>query len=491
MRIHPFDLAIVVVYLLGVTALGLWFRRGQRDVKDYFLGGRSAPWWALALSIVATETSTLTIIGTPAISYATNLTFIQLVFGYLVGRVLIVLLFLPGYFRGDFFTAYALIEKRFGPRMRAVAASTFLVTRAVAEGVRVSAFALVISVVLGTSEQLAVVIVIALTIFYTFEGGMKAVIWTDVAQLLLYLMGSAVTFLFLLHSIPGGWSEVTKVAAASGNKLQFLDFSFRLATKYTFWSGVIGGAFLTMASHGTDQTIVQRLLAARNETDSRKALLASGAVILLQFALFLLVGVLLYVFSQHVPLLTAGERADRILPLFLVRQMPAGLAGLMLASIIAVAMSNASGSLNSLAASSVLDFAKVWGRSIDTRRFLRVSRGMTLVWGFVLMGFGFVKWGPLLEAGLTVASLPFGSLLGLFLLGTFDRGANARGALAGMIVGLAAILCIFRFTNVAFTWFFMIGSIVTFVVGSIASRILQPRSEERRVGEDGGGRWGG
>src|SRR6266536_1873977 len=487
MRIHPLDLAIVVAYLLGVTALGVRFRRVQRTAatgdttavgREYFLGGRTAPWWALAFSIVATETSTLTIIGTPAISYAGNLTFIQLVFGYLIGRVLIVLLLLPGYFRGEFFTAYALIEKRFGEKMRAVAASTFLITRAIAEGVRVSAIALVVSVVLGTSEKLAVLIVIALTVLYTFEGGMKAVIWTDVAQLLLYLTGSAVTLLYLLHSIPGGWSEVTQVAAASGNKLRFLDFSFHLATKYTFWSGVIGGAFLTMASHGTDQTIVQRLLAARNETDSRKALLASGGVILLQFALFLLVGVLLYVFSQHVPLLTAGERADRILPLFLVREMPAGLAGLLLASIVAVAMSNASGSLNSLAASSVLDFSRLRAQNTDARRFLRLSRGMTLAWGLVLMGFGLVKWGPLLEAGLTVASLPFGSLLGLFLLGTLDRRANARGALVGMFAGLVAILCVFGFTKVAFTWYVLIGASVTFAVGWTVSRV---RREDERV----------
>jgi len=475
MRIHPLDLAIVIAYLLGVTALGMRFRRGQQNATDYFLGGRTAPWWALAFSIVATETSTLTIIGTPAIAYSGNLAFLQLVFGYLIGRMLIVLLLLPGYFRGEFFTAYALIEKRFGERMRAVAASTFLITRAIAEGVRVSAIALVVSVVLGTSEKLAVVIVIALTVLYTFEGGMKAVIWTDVAQLLLYLTGSAVTFFVLLHRIPGGWSEVTQVAAAAGHKLQVLDFSWNLSTKYTFWSGLIGGSFLTMATHGTDQIIVQRLLAAKTERDSRRALLASGAIVLVQFTAFLLIGVLLYVFAQHAPLLTPGERTDRILPLFLVREMPVGLAGLLLASIVAVAMSNASGSLNSLAASSVLDFAKLRGHSADPARFLRLSRGMTLVWGLVLMGFGFVKWGPLLEAGLTVASLPFGSLLGLFLLGTLDRGANARGALAGMIVGLAAILCIFRFTNVAFTWFFMIGAIVTFVVGSMASRISQPQ----------------
>src|SRR6266705_1830309 len=286
MRIHPLDLAIVVAYLLGVTALGVRFRRVQRTAatgdttavgREYFLGGRTAPWWALAFSIVATETSTLTIIGTPAISYAGNLTFIQLVFGYLIGRVLIVLLLLPGYFRGEFFTAYALIKKRFGQKTRAVAASTFLITRAIAEGVRVSAIALVVSVVLGTSEKLAVLIVIALTVLYTFEGGMKAVIWTDVAQLLLYLTGSAVTFLVLLHRIPGGWSEVTQVAAAAGHKLQLLDFSWNPAAKYTFWSGLIGGAFLTMASHGTDQTIVQRLLAAKSERDSRRALLCVRA----------------------------------------------------------------------------------------------------------------------------------------------------------------------------------------------------------------------
>jgi solute:Na+ symporter, SSS family len=472
MRIHPTDLAIVIAYLLGVTALGVWFRRGQQNARDYFLGGKSAPWWALAFSIVATETSTLTIIGTPALSYATNLTFIQLVFGYLVGRVLIVLLLLPGYFRGEFFTAYALIEKRFGPRMRAVAASTFLVTRAVAEGVRVSAIALVVSVVLGTSERLAVLIVIALTILYTFEGGMKAVIWTDVAQLLLYLTGSAVTLSFLLHAIPGGWGEVTSAAAAAGNKLQFLDFSFSWAAKYTFWSGVIGGAFLTMASHGTDQTIVQRLLAARNEGDSRKALLASGGIVLFQFTLFLLVGVLLFVFAQHSPLLQPGERTDRILPLFLVREMPVGLAGLMLASIVAVAMSNASGSLNSLAASSILDFSAAAGHQ-DAKKLLSLSRWMTLVWGVVLMALGFVfmRWDKVLELGLTVASFPFGCLLGLFLLGTLDRRANTLGALIGMFCGLSATVAVWKWSGVAYTWYVLVGSCVTFVVGSIISRI--------------------
>ena len=472
MHIHSLDLVIVVAYLLGVTALGVHFRKKQHNVRDYFLGGRTAPWWALALSIVATETSTLTIIGTPALAYAGNMTFVQLIFGYIVGRFLISVTFLPGYFRGDFLTAYAVIEKRFGPRMRSVAAVTFLATRTLAEGVRVAAIALVVSVALGTSQRLAVFVVIALTVLYTFEGGMKAVIWTDVAQFLLYLAGSIITFDILLDRIPGGWNEVTQVAAAHGNKLQFLDFSFNLATKYTFWSGIIGGAFLTMASHGTDQTIVQRLLAARNQNDSRRALLASGFIVLFQFALFLLVGVLLFVFAQHSPLLGPADRADSILPIFLVREMPAGLAGILLASILAIAMSNASGSLNSLAASSVMDFARLRGRENDPADFLQLSRRATLVWGAVLIAFALLPWSHLLEAGLTVSSLPFGSLLGLFLLGTFDVRANSTGSFIGMFGGLATVVLVLAFTNIAFTWYVLIGSCVTFLIGALASRVL-------------------
>jgi len=476
MHIHALDLVIVIAYLLGVTALGVHFRGKQHNVRDYFLGGRTAPWWALAFSIVATETSTLTIIGTPALAYSGNMTFLQWVFGYLLGRLLICLILLPGYFRGEFLTAYAVIEERFGQRMRSVAAVTFLATRTLAEGVRVAAISLVVSVALGTSQRFAVLFVIGLTVLYTFEGGMKAVIWTDVAQFLLYLFGSLVTFGILLHRVPGGWMEVTQLAAANGNKLQIFDFSWNLATKYTFWSGVIGGAIFTMASHGTDQTIVQRLLAAKDQKDSARALMASGFIVLFQFTLFLLVGVLLFAFSQHTPLLAPGDRIDSILPAFLVRGMPTGLAGILLASILAIAMSNASGSLNSLAASSVVDFARLRGKENDPVAFLKLSRQMTLVWGSVLLMFGLLPWGHLLEAGLTVASLPFGSLLGLFLLGTFDTRANANGSLIGMFGGLAAVLVVLFFTHVAFTWYVLIGSCATFVLGAVVSRALpQPR----------------
>src|SRR6202790_3873957 len=215
MRLTSLDLAIIAAYLAGVTLFGIAFRRTQHTLRDYFLGGRTAPWWALAISIVATETSTLTIIGTPALAFAGNITFLQLVFGYLVGRVVIVLLFLPHYFRGEYYTAYHLMERRFSPRVKAVAASTFLVTRALAEGVRIAAVALVFKAAFGTEQRTSVVIIMALVLIYTFEGGMKAVIWTDVAQVILYLSGSLAAFFLLLHQISGGWGSVTQAAAAA------------------------------------------------------------------------------------------------------------------------------------------------------------------------------------------------------------------------------------------------------------------------------------
>ena len=474
MRLTALDLAIVAIYLIGVTLFGIAFRRGQKTLRDYFLGGRTAPWWALALSIVATETSTLTIVGTPALAFAGNLTFLQLVLGYLVGRVVIVLVFLPHYFRGEYYTAYQLMERRFGPKVKAAAASTFLVTRGLAEGVRIAAIALVVKAALGTGQRTSVLVIMALVLIYTFEGGMKAVIWTDVVQFLLYFSGSLAGFFILLHKIPGGWESVVH-AAAGTHKFRIFDFSFSLmnpAKTYTFWSGVIGGGFLTMATHGTDQTIVQRLLAAKSERESKMALLASGVVIFFQFALFLILGVMLYTW-HGAPVIYPGQSYDGVFPDFIVSAMPSGMRGIMIAAIVAVAMSNASGSLNSLAASTVIDFHELRGNSIPTghspQNMLRLSRWMTLVWGVVLAVLGTFQWGPLLEAGLTIASITFGSLLGLFLLAFLLPRATAAGALTGMFVGLAAMVYIYFYTHLLWTWYVLAGAAITFVVGALAS----------------------
>ncbi len=471
MQISPVDFAILALYLAGITLFGARFRRGQKDLRDYFLGGRTAPWWALACSIVATETSTLTIIGTPGIAFGGNLGFLQLVLGYLIARVILCVVLIPQYFKGEFYTAYQLLGKRFGGRMKSAAAAVFLGTRALAEGVRIAAIGKVVSVAFGTGDRISILIVTLLTLFYTFEGGMRAVIWTDVVQLALYLTGSVAAFFLLLHKIPGGWPTVAQGAAAAGGKFRIFDFSFSLTQSYTFWAGILGGTFLTMASHGTDQTMVQRLLAARNERDSKTALLASGVIIFAQFALFLVLGVMLFVFAHYSPFPVQAGDPDRIFPEFIVREMPRGMAGIVLASIFAVAMSNASGSLNSLASSSIIDLGAA-PQNHDQAKWLGRSRWMTLIWGVVLGALGLAPWGPVLVAGLTIASITYGAMLGVFLLATWNPRANEDGALAGFAAGLAVVVAARLLTPLAWTWFVLLGTIVTFAVGSFVSWIL-------------------
>ncbi|HEX5424321.1 MAG TPA: sodium:solute symporter [Candidatus Acidoferrales bacterium] len=478
MRIRPIDLVILILYLAGITAFGALFRKGQKNLRDYFLGGRTSPWWAISCSIVATETSTLTIIGTPGIAFGGNLGFLQLVLGYLIARVILCVVLIPQYFQGEFYTAYQLLQKRFGDRMKSAASVVFLGTRALAEGVRIAAIGKVVSVAFGTGERISIAIVGVLTLFYTFEGGMRAVIWTDFIQFILYLTGSVVAFFLLLHRIPGGWHTVTHVAAASGGKLSMFDFSFSLTKSYTFWSGVLGGTFLTMASHGTDQTIVQRLLSARNERDSKTALLVSGVIIFVQFALFLVIGVMLFVYVRHVGALLPTSDPDRIFPEFIVRGMPVGIAGLVLASIFAIAMSNASGSLNSLASSSMMDLGGA-RRSSSMAQSLGRSRMMTLAWGVVLCALGLIRWGPVLVAGLTIASITYGGLLGVFLLGTWNRRANENGAMIGFVSGIVTMIAVqLLHVPLAWTWYVLAGTVVTFTIGSVASTFWPPSNTE-------------
>jgi len=468
MQIRPFDFAIILLYLAGITLFGIRFRRGQQTLRDYFLGGRSAPWWAIACSIVATETSTLTIIGTPAIAYTGNLGFLQLVMGYLVARAILCVVLVPQYFQGEFYTAYQLLEKRFGVSVKRAAAVVFMTTRALAEGVRIAAIGKVVSVAFGTGDRWSIAVVAALTVIYTFEGGMRAVIWTDVIQLALYLTGSVAAFVLLLYRIPGGWSSVAHIAAAAGGKLRVFDFGVSLTRTYTFWSGLLGGTFLTMASHGTDQTMVQRLLAARNERDAKTALLSSGVLIFAQFALFLVLGVMLFAYAQHAPLPIPGGDTDRVFPEFIVREMPVGIAGLVLASIFAVAMSNASGSLNSLASSSMIDFGGDRATAAATQQ-VRRSRYATLLWGLIFGALGLAPWGHVLEAGLTIASITYGGLLGVFLLGLWNRRANQTGALVGLVAGIATMVAVKFETHLAYTWYVLVGTISTFAVGSVVS----------------------
>jgi SSS family solute:Na+ symporter len=471
MGLDRLDFAIIALYLAGITLFGLRFRKRQRTLRDYFLAGRDIPWWAIALSIVAAETSTLTIISIPGLAYDTNLTFLQVVFGYVAGRFIISFVLLPHYFRGDLFTAYELIERRFSPRLRLLTSGLFLLTRAAAEGVRVYAVSIVVSIALGTGEIASIAIITALTLIYTFEGGLAAVIWTDVVQTGIYVIGTLLGIATIVHYVPGGWAHIHQIAAASG-KLRVFDFTLSFCKPYTFWAGLIGGAFLTTASHGTDQLIVQRLLAARGEKQSVTALLSSGAAILFQFGLFLLLGIMLFAYYM-LPSAHFGK-ADRIYPTFIVTRMPHGISGLLIAAILAAAMSNLSAALNSLSSSTIMDFFVRLRPQADERARMMLSRLSTLVWALILFGLAVLclqRVTRVVEVGLQIASVAYGALLGVFLLGVLTRRATENAAAVGMLCGLVIEVYLWKFTQVPWTWWVAIGTLITFAVGYALSLV--------------------
>jgi solute:Na+ symporter, SSS family len=472
---HYLDLAIIALYLTGITLFGAHFGRRQKNLRDYFLGGRTAPWWAISLSIVSAETSTLTIVGTPALAFSGNMGFLQIVLGYLLARLVISFVFLPQYFRGELFTAYELMRRRFGERIRKLTACIFLVTRALAEGVRVFAISLVISIVLGTGETASIALIVVLTLFYTFEGGMTAVIWTDVVQMALYVAGALVSFFVILGQIPGGWDHVAAVAGAA-HKFEVFDFRFAwnmefFSRTYSFWAGIAGGCFLTTASHGTDQLMVQRLLSARDQRQSRTALMASWGVIFIQFTLFLLIGILLFVYYGDQGLAPPAQR-DRIYPAFVWNNLPHGVSGVIIAAILAAAMANLSAALNSLASTTVVDFLHVRGSGTEEGKSIKAARFATIVWGVILLGIaiGAAQVSKsVLDTGLKIASVPFGALLGVFLLGVLTKKPGQSAAIAGTIAGLGTVLYLNFYTPVAWSWYVLVGTCVTFGVGLLAS----------------------
>jgi len=482
------NLGVILIYLAGITMFGLRFRRQQRSLRDYFLADNAIPWWAISLSIVAAETSTLTVISIPGLGYATNFAFLQLVFGYLIGRVVISFLLLPHYFRGELYTAYQLIERRFGKNLRSLTAGLFLLTRAAAEGVRVFAVAIVVKISLGAMlgglgefgrDVTAIAIVTALTLIYTFEGGLAAVIWTDVIQIAIYVTGTLVGVYTILHLVPGGWSTIADVAGNAG-KFRVFDFHFNLHDNYTFWSGLIGGAFLTTASHGTDQLIVQRLLSARTQKESKLALLSSGVFVLFQFSLFLLVGAMLFVFYKIYPPAVAFAKTDFIFPTFIVARMTQAVRGLLIAAILAAAMSNLSAALNSLASTSVMDlYARLRPQSSDEKR-LKLARLSTIGWALILFALAILarNGGRVVEVGLSIASVAYGALLGVFLLGVLTKRATETGSMVGMLCGFLFNIYLWRFTKISFTWWVAFGSALTFAVGYLVSLAISSNKRQ-------------
>lgn len=503
---QPFDLAVVGVYLVAMMWLGLSFGRTQRTVQDYFLTHQGVPWWAVMASIVATETSTVTLISVPGYAFGGDLTFLQLALGYVVGRIIVSMLFIPAYFTGELLTAYQVLTRRFGPAVGRLAASIFVVTRNLSDGFRLFATGLVVAAVLSATPSAVTLVrhfapetdpsvallatgvlaVGASTLVYTLFGGMAAVIWTDVSQFLIYLGGSAVAAVMLLGEIPGGWGEVAQVAAPLG-KLRLFDFSWDLTRSYTFWSGLVGGAFLTVATHGTDQLIVQRYLCARSSAQASRALVVSGGIVFAQFAMFLLVGTMLYVYyTGHEPsalaqLMRDGQvQTDRVFPAFVVGHLPTGVRGLVVAAMFAAAMSTLSSSLNSSAASLMADFYIPMTRGKRApHHYLAVARTATIVCGIIQIAVALVAIdvsSRVVDEVLGIASFTNGLVLGVFVLGRFTN-VQSGAALLGVGAGGTGMLLVRLVTDVSWQWYVLVGAAMT-VGAACLVRSLSPAGGE-------------
>ncbi|MEQ9400187.1 MAG: sodium:solute symporter [Longimicrobiales bacterium] len=472
-----FDGAVLVVYLLGTTLWGAWLGRGQKGGSDYFLGSRSLPWGAVMLSVVATETSTLTFLSIPGVAYVGSLAFLQLTIGYLVGRIVVAGLLLPAYYRGELSTAYALLETRFGVGARRFTSAIFMVTRLLADSVRLFATAIPLALITGWPYPVSIAVIGALTVVYTYYGGIKAVVWVDTVQMMLYLGGAVAAMVALQAAVPGGWGEILGQASAAG-KTAWLDLSFDLNTPYTLWAGVLGGGFLSMASHGTDQLIVQRLLTTKDLRSSQRALVGSGAGVIVQFVLFLMVGLGLWVFYQG----QAFERSDEIFALFIVEELPPGITGLLIAGVFAAAMSSLSSSINSLASATAYDYwAPLAGATGDDERLLRAGKVFTLVWSGLLIA-GAVLFIPLsrgtaaVEVALGIASLVYGGLLGAFFLGVLTKKPGQGAVIVGMVVGIGTVTLLRD--QMAWPWYVPLGSLLTFAVGLLAGTVFRHPERE-------------
>lgn len=464
------DLVILVAYLVAVTVWGAWLGRGQTGGTDYFLGSRSLPWFAVMLSVVATETSTLTFLSVPGVSYAGSLVFLQLTLGYLAGRIVVATLLLPQYYAGALSTAYELLEARFGLGTRRFTSAIFMVTRLLADSVRLFATAIPLALITGWPYPASIAVIGVLTVVYTYFGGIRAVVWVDAAQMALYLFGAVVALVAVQHLVPGGWAQVF-ASASSADKLQVIDLSLDASVPYTLFAGLFGGAFLTMASHGTDQLIVQRLLTCTDRRSAQKALVGSGLVVILQFLLFLLVGLGLWAFYET---RTFGS-TDEIFATFIVEQLPPGLTGLLIAGVFAAAMSSLSSSINSLASATAYDYwAPMVGAVDDEARILKAGKIFTLVWAGLLVG-GAILFIPLsretsaVEVALGVASLVYGGLLGAFALGVFTRTPGQSSAIVGITIGVGTVTLLRD--AMAWPWYVLVGASVTFGAGVLAGQV--------------------
>jgi SSS family transporter len=493
MKLSAIDLTIVVLYVLGMTLLGVWFTRAQKDLRTYFVGGRSIGWFMVLISIVATETSAVTFLSVPGVAFnpkGGNLAFLQLSFGYIIGRCLVAWLLLPQYMSGDLFSAYEVLRQRFSPAVQRAASGLFLLTRTVADGLRIFLTALLLQFVLGGVGP-AIVVVGVVTIVYTYLGGMKAVIWTDLIQFVIKIAGAALAGVFVIHLLPGGWGQFLSEGAAAG-KFKLIETAFVPSVALNIWAGVIGGAVFSMASHGADQLMVQRYLCAGSLRQARLALVLSGFVVAVQFLLFLGVGVGMYVLFQNGQFADAADRRnDEVFGLFIVTKLPTGVVGVLVAAVLAAAMSTLSSSLNSSANAVVTDFYRPLRPGYGEGWYVLLSRVMTAVFGVLQMAVAYAAYSiggedkSVVEQVLAVAGFTTGLLLGLFLLGGMKRPVRSWAALAGLVVGFLAVLgvwlpSVFGSPLLAWPWFAPVGAGTT-VATALALNAVAARGSGTRV----------
>jgi solute:Na+ symporter, SSS family len=466
MTISPVDIAIVTVYMFAATAFGAWVGRETKSTSDYLLGGRGMPWWAVLGSIVATETSTATFLSVPGLAFAAdgNFGFLQLVLGFMLGRVIISFVLLPQYFRGQLFTAYEVLQKRFGRVAQKAASLLFLVTRNLGDGLRLFLTAIVLQKVAGLDLPICILVIGIATIAYTFLGGMKAVIWNDCIQFVVYTLGGAIALWLIISRLDGGLTEFTAFGE-SHEKFKLFDFSLSITKTFTFWAGLIGGTTLTLGTHGTDQMMVQRYLCTAGQRDAAKALILSGVVVFLQFVLFLMLGVALACFYATQQPETTFESNDQVFATFIVREMPVGLIGITLAAVFSAAMSTLSSSLNSSAGAVVNDFMS---RSATDATRVSACRWATVGFGVlqIVIGIGASYWSEsVVSDALAIAGFSAGILLGVFILGTTKHFVTEFAVVCAMCLTVVVLLLVHFLTDVAWPWYAPIGVICTVSFG--------------------------
>ncbi len=467
------DWLVIVGYLLLCVVIGVVAGGKPGSTRAYFKAGENIPWWAASFSVVATETSLLTVISIPAVAYGGTLGFLQIVFGYMAGRYLVSRFILPSYFSGEQLTAYTFFKERFGAGYQRLISILFLITRLLADGVRLFAAAIPIYIITGLSYPVSILIIAVLTLAYTFYGGLKSVIWIDVLQMVVYVVGG----LYVIAYIYSGLTEPFWATLVAEGKTSIItwpeSWAVIYSAPYNIITAFIGGMFLSMASHGTDHLMVQRLMACSTLSDAKKAINWSSVFVFLQFALFLMVGMFLYVFFDGQSVAELGlENPDEILLHFVHNYLPAGMAGLIIAGLFAAAMSTLSSSLSALSSTTLFD---VFPKLAERPDALKISRIFMVIWTFVFFLFA-VSFSstenPIIELGLGIAGFTYGGLLGSFLIGRYTDFSRLS-TIVGLISCVTLMTLIIFTTSLAWPWYTLCGVIIFYIGALITHQTMR------------------